>query len=184
VTATASKRILQPNEKATIRVAMDARRFSGPKSCAIWVTVGHPSWSEVRLKVMAVTRDDLVCNPGEVAFGPVEQGQTPSVLLDVEYAGSLALQIHEAVVPKGAPFAATVKELYRRPGRVGYQVKVSLKKDAPLGQFRQTLFLKTNDPGAALLPLQVHGAIQAPLKVVPAGEPNVRFPVRRAPAGS
>src|SRR5437763_440961 len=109
---------------------MDGRRFRGPKSVAIWVTVGPLYVSTVPLRVTAVARNDVVCNPGEVGFGFVAPGQTPSATVDVEYAGPLAWQVSEIVVPKGAPFAATVKELYRRPGEVGYQVKVTLKKYA------------------------------------------------------
>jgi hypothetical protein len=142
VAATTSKRILQPKEKATISVKMDARRFSGPKSHSIMVTVGHLYVSTAQLTVTAVTQGDVVCSPGEVAFDSVAPGQTPSATVDVEYAGKLAWQISEVAVPKDAPLEATVKELYRRPGQVGYQVKVSLKKDAALGQFQGNIFLK------------------------------------------
>jgi hypothetical protein len=163
-----SKRTLQPGEKATICVKMDARRFSGAKSQAIWVTVGHLYISSVRLTVTAFSRRDIVCSPGEVAFGAVAPGQTPSATVDVEYAGPLAWQVSEVVVPKDAPFEATVKELYRRPGQVGLQVKVSLKKDAAPGQFQENMCLKTNDPKASLLAVLVTGNIQAPLEAVPA----------------
>jgi len=145
---------------------MDARRFNGARSCGIWVTVGPHHISEARLIVTEVSRDDIVCNPGEVTFGTVAPGQTPSAAVDVEYAGPLAWQVSEAVVPKDAPFEATVKELYRRPGQIGYQVKVSLKKDALPGQFQERLFLKTNDPKAGLLPVVVKGNIQLPLQAV------------------
>src|SRR4051794_10741440 len=101
-----SKRILQPNEKATIHARMDGRRFSGHKSVAIWVTVGPHYISEVKLVVTAFSRDDLICVPDEVAFGSVERGQTPSATVNIEYLGPLAWQVREAIVPKGAPFEA------------------------------------------------------------------------------
>jgi hypothetical protein len=168
VAAWPSKRILQPNEKATISVNMDGRRFNGRKSVGIWVTVGPLHISTVRLTVTAVPRDDIVCSPGEVAFGTVAAGKRPSATADVDYAGPLAWQISKVVIPKDAPFEATVKEMYRRPGQVGYQVKVSLKKDVPPGQFRENIFLKTNDPRADLVPLLVSGNIKSPLEAVPA----------------
>lgn len=70
--------------------------------------------------------------------------------------------------PKEAPFEATVKELYRRPGEIGYQVKVSLKKNAAPGQFQESIFLKTNDPSSGLVPVLVRGNIQSPLEALPA----------------
>lgn len=163
-----SKQILQPKEKATISVQMDTRRFYGQKSVTVYVTVGHVYTSETSLTVTAFSREDVVCNPGEVSFGDVAPGQTPSATVDVEYAGKLAWRVSEAVVPQEAPFQATVKELYRRPGQVGYQVKVSLKKDASHGRFQETIFLKTNDPDSGLLPVLVMGNIQSPLEAVPA----------------
>jgi hypothetical protein len=186
LTVAASKQILQPGETATISVMMDGRRFSGHRSCTVYVTVGHPSFSEARLTVTALSRNDLVCNPGEVWFGAVTRGQTPSATLDLEYAGRLALRVSEAVIPKGAPFEATLKELYRRPGKVGYQVKVSLKKDTTVGPFQERILLKTNDPDTALVPVQVSGRIQAPPKAKPAGKSggSVSSPARRPSAGS
>jgi hypothetical protein len=168
LTASGSKQILQPNETATISVFMDARRFTGPKTACIWVSVGPSNPSTARLIVSAVSRNDIVCNPSQVAFGSVAPGQTPSATIDIEYAGSLAWHISEAVVPKEAPFEATVRELYRRPGEVGYEVKVSLKLDAAPGQFWESIFLKTNDPSASVLPVPVNGTIQALLEAVPA----------------
>ena len=38
VTATASQRVLEANEEATLDVSMDARRFTGPKSVIVRVT--------------------------------------------------------------------------------------------------------------------------------------------------
>jgi len=173
LTAWTSKQILQPNEKATISVSMDARRFTGKKTCCIWVSVGPTYPSTAVLTVTAISREDIVCNPSQVTFGAVAPGQTPTATIDVEYAGKLAWVVSEAVVPKEAPFEVTVKELYRHPGddahgEVGYQVKVSLKKDAKPGQFQESIFLKTNDPSAGLLPVWVTGNIQAPLEAVPA----------------
>jgi hypothetical protein len=168
VRAWPSKRILQPNEKAILSVEMDGRRFVGHKTVRLWVTVGPLYVSTIPLTVTAFSRSDIVCNPGEVAFGSVAPGRTPSATLDVEYAGSLAWRVSEAVVPKGAPFEATLKQLHRGPGQVAYQLKVSLKKDAEPGQFRENIFLKTNDPDAGLLPVLVKGNIQSPLEAVPA----------------
>ena len=71
-------------------------------------------------------------------------GQTPSATVEVEYAGPLAWQI-SGPLPSKAPVEVAVKEMYRRPGQVGYQVNVSLKKDAAPGEFQQNILLKTND---------------------------------------
>ena len=75
VTATASKRVLEPNEEATLDVNMDARRFTGPKSVIVRVTVGPEFTSSADVKVSATSRADVVFNPGDVEFGAVDHGQ-------------------------------------------------------------------------------------------------------------
>jgi hypothetical protein len=95
-----------------------------------------------------------------VAFGTEIAGQTPSATADIEYAGKLAWRISDLIVPKNAPFEATVSERYRQPGKVGYQLKVTLKKDAAPGHFQETILLKTNDPEAKLIRVPVSGTIK------------------------
>ena len=50
---------------------------------------------------------------------------------------------------------------------MGYQIKVTLKADAPPGPVRETLYLKTNDPASPTLPVLVTGEVQAVLSVSP-----------------
>lgn len=49
--ATSSVKVLEPRESATIDVTMDARRFSGPKTVIVYVTVGpeYVSTAEIRV---------------------------------------------------------------------------------------------------------------------------------------
>jgi hypothetical protein len=166
VVASASTRVLEPRQSATIEVNMDARIFTGPKKVAVRVSVGPEYVSSVNLTVSANSRADVVFNPGEVSFGTVSRGQSPSQTIDVEYAGTLAWQVSE-VVAKDAPVDCTLKEMYRRPGQVGYQIKVALKPDAPAGSLKHEIFLKTNDPASPLVPLLVEATVQAPLTATP-----------------
>ncbi len=161
-TATADKHLLQPNEKTTIRVRLVACCATGQKWGPIYVNVvrNKDQFSQARLMTSAFIREEIACNPGEAAFGSVAHGQTPSQTVDVEYAGVDEWRVNEVVVPKEAPFEATVKELYRHPDKVAYQVKVSLKKDAVEGSFQENILLKTNEPKAAPLSLLVSGKIQ------------------------
>ncbi len=167
VTATPSKRVLEPRETVTLDVEMDAHKFTGFKTVNIRVTVGPDFVSTAELKVTATSRADIVFNPGQVAFGTVARGLTPSAIVAVEYAGKLPWQVSDVTAPKEAPFSAEVKEMYRRPGQVGYQVKVTLKPDAAPGPFKEFVYLKTNDPNAALVPVLVDGSVLSPLTVAP-----------------
>jgi hypothetical protein len=166
VTATPAKRVLEPRESTTIDISMDARRFTGAKKVGVRVTVGPEYTSSAELTVTANSRADIVFNPGQVSFGVVTRGQTPEQEIDVEYAGVLNWQVSE-VIAKDAPVDVTIKELYRRPGQVGYRLKVTLRPDAAFGNLKQDLFLKTNDPGSPLVPVLVEATVQTAVTVSP-----------------
>jgi hypothetical protein len=167
VTATVAKRVLESRESTDIEVSMDARRFKGPKTVGIRVSVGPEFISSGELKVSANSRPDIVFNPGEVNFGTVVRGQSAAQTIDVEYAGSLPWQVSE-VVSRDMPLEVSFKELYRRPGQVGYQVRVALKPDAAIGPLKGDVFLKTNDPASPLVAILVEANIQSALTVSPA----------------
>src|SRR5262245_32437633 len=166
VTVTPSVKALNPNEEATIDVTMDARRFTGAKTVSIYVTFGPEYVSTATLVVSANSRADVVFNPGQVSFGIVPRGQTPTQTIGVEYAGVLQWKITE-IVNNNPALETTFAEWYRRPGQVGYRVSVTLKPDAPAGVLREELSLKTNDPASPLVPVLVEATIQAPLSVSP-----------------
>ncbi len=167
VTATAAKRVLEPRESTTIDVNMDARRFTGPKTVGITITVGPDYISSAQLRVSANSRADIVFNPGQVSFGTVTRGQTASQVIDVEYAGALDWRVTEASA-KDLPVDVTLSELYRRPGQVGYRVKVTLKADAPVGPIKGDLYLTTNDTASKVLPVLIEGMVQSNITVAPA----------------
>ena len=166
VSAVASKRFLEPKETGTIDVSMDSKRFDGPKNVGVRVTVGPEFVSSAELKVTASSRGDLVFNPGLIQFGPQASGVEANQKVLMEYAGTFPLEIRE-VVTNQVPVVATVRQLYREPGRVGYEIIASLKTDGPTGAFKDSIFLKTNDPNQPMLPILVEGAIESGISMTP-----------------
>src|SRR5262249_4551779 len=61
---------------------------------------------------------------------------------------------------KDLPLDVGLEESYRRPGQVGYKVKVSLKANVPPGPFKEDIYLKTNDPASPLVPILVEANVQ------------------------
>ncbi|HEY1861261.1 MAG TPA: DUF1573 domain-containing protein [Gemmataceae bacterium] len=188
-TVTASTETIEPTKTGWVDVNMDARKFTGEKKIVIYVTVGNGDDynSTAELKISATGRTDIVFNPGSVAFGNVAAGETPTQTIDVEYAGNLAWKVTD-VVTGNSPVEASFKEMYRKPGQVGYQISVKLKSEASAGPLKQELFLKTNDPASPLVPLVVEANLQASLGVNPdkvslsnvqVGEENLRRVVVR-----
>jgi hypothetical protein len=180
VTPKVSKATLQPRETAYLEAVMDTarRKKTGPTTITINVTISGSSSSPptrhidtAAVQVSANIRQDVVFNPGQINFGIVSPGQTPTQAVDVEYAGVLDWRISE-VIKNDAAIDAVAEEWYRRPGRsgyreAGYRIKVTLKADAAPGPLRSELQLKTNDPASPVVPLLVEATIQAPLTVIP-----------------
>jgi len=165
VTATTPKRILQPREKSTIDVLMDTRDFTGPNMQNVRVKVVGPGLvSTCKLAMSAVGRADIVFKPGQVSFGTVGRADdVPPQTIDVEYAGALDWQLKEVVVAKELPFEVMLNERYRRPGQVGYRLTVTLEDRTGVGTIKDNVYLKTNDPGAPVLPLLVEATVKETL---------------------
>jgi hypothetical protein len=174
LTATPNPKTLQPQQEGWIDVTMDGRRFTGHKTLTLYITVGPEYVSTAAIVISANARADVVFNPGQIDFGVVRQGQTPTQTIDIEYAGSLDWRVLEVVKNAEAPISVSVREMYREQprlfrssGKVGYQIAVTLKPDVAAGPFRHELILKTNDPVTPVLTAEVEGNVQAPLTVAP-----------------
>jgi hypothetical protein len=165
-TASPSTRLLQPREVGTSDVTMDGCRFTGPKSIHVRVTVGPDYTSTADLHVAANSRADVVFNPGQVTFGVVPQGGTPTQAIEVEYAGALDWRVTGALT-NGAPYDVTLAEMYRRPGQVGYRARFTLQAKAPTGALKHEAFLQTNDSASQLVPVLVEATVQAALTASP-----------------
>jgi hypothetical protein len=166
ITFNYSPKVLQPNESGTLNINMDSTRFNGPKTVKIRLSVG-PEWiSTATLTVHANFRSDVVFNPGEIDFGIIHHGETPTKFIDVEYAGPLNWAVSEIFKNKSAPFELEVEDIGKR-GIRGYRIKAKVRPDAPAGAFNQEVVLKTNDPTSPTLTFHVVGNIQATLSVQP-----------------
>ena len=170
VTITPSTKTLQPGESGTLQVNMDGTRFSGLKSVDIYVTVGPEFVSTAHIQVKANARQDVVFNPGEIDFGSVAKGQTPTRSIDVEHAGSGTWRVTEIVKSGAAPFDLKVEQLPQKVSgfvTVGYRISATLRANATPGSFKQEVILKTNDPASPSISFNVIGTIKSSLNVAP-----------------
>jgi hypothetical protein len=160
--------MIKPKETGWVDVFMDARKFTAQKNITIFITVGDGTdyMSVAELKITANSRTDIVFNPGSVNFGSIPTGKKATQMIEVEYAGQLEWKINE-INGNDGPFETSLKELYRKPGKVGYQISVTLKEDAPAGTLRHEFFLKTNDPASKTVPVVVEAILQSALSVSP-----------------
>jgi hypothetical protein len=167
------QKVLQANESAEFVVTMNTAKFSGSNTQTIYVKLGPTYQSTAVLRMTAVSRADVQLLPGQVNFGTVAVGAKPTQTVALEYNGRQRDWKVTGVVPPSGPIEVEVKETSR--GWVGgakYAVNVSLKPEAIAGPLSEVIALKTNDPAAPVVHVNVVGVIQAPLTL---STSSVRF---------
>ncbi len=183
VEASASKQTLQPRESGTLDVRMDARKFTGNKTVTIYVTFGPQYISTAVLQVRANARADVTIEPGLVKFGSVPIGKRKTEKVKLQYAGELDWKL-TGRADSHDEFEVRYQEWYRQPGRIGYNVYVTLKENAASGPLAKEIILKTNDPTSPLVRMQVMAHVQASIEVktpylklgpVPVGQKESKF---------
>lgn len=153
-------RILKTWDKAKIVAQVDTRGFYGRKDATLTVVLDKPFPAEVRLHVYAYIRRDVVVQPGVVQFGTVYQGTTRMQKVTVDYAGRPDWRISR-VECANPHLQAQAVELSRSAGQTTYDLRVTLKGDAPAGYIRDHVVLVTNDfnSRAARVPVAVEGVV-------------------------
>jgi hypothetical protein len=81
----------------------------------------------------------------------------------VEYSGRQRDWRIVGVVPPAGPIDVDVKQVGGGFLGTKYQVSVALKPDAPAGPVAEVISLRTNDPTAPVVQVNVTGTVQAPV---------------------
>jgi Protein of unknown function (DUF1573) len=160
------KETLKSWEKGSIIAEFNTRAFLGQHGAHVTVTIDQPQYAEVQLEVKGYIRTDVVVEPGQVAFGAIDEGSAAERKLSIEYSGGREWRILE-VKPASSGLTATFKEKHRSPGRVSYDLLVKLAATAPTGYLREQLILVTNDNRSPELPVIVEGRVTPELTVSP-----------------
>src|SRR5436190_22092995 len=74
---------------------MDTNRFINTKTVTIFVTFDQPRYEEVRLWVQANSREDVLFNPDNIAFGRVKRNAMPESKVNIRFLGGVQTEILE-----------------------------------------------------------------------------------------
>jgi hypothetical protein len=138
------KEWLEPGESTVIRASINTRNVLGFKDVRIDVTFDQPSYAIAQLKLQCYGRSDIVLSENEVALGVVKRGQEASKTISIAYAGNSNWRI-DGVSCDHPAIETELVETRRSGGLVDYQLKVSVKPDAPPGAIRDRIWLGVND---------------------------------------
>jgi hypothetical protein len=164
--ATASTRLLKSGQEGYIEIKMDTVKFKHRKDSAVTVRFDSPTFAEVRIPITVYIRTDVVIEPGAAEFGTIPEGKSAEKTLKVEYAGRPDWQIREIRSPRDYIEAKAV-EVKRGGGFATYEVKVTLKDDAPAGRLREELLMITDDANSPKVPLLLEARVQSEFTFAP-----------------
>lgn len=165
---------MEVKETGYIDIKIDTSRVEGVKKVRLPVIfVGkHPKTGErfqsiAELEIRAVSRPDILMSPGAIAFGVNPAGSKNTQTMTVTYNGRMKGWDITEVGYNKTLFDVTVKPLEARGGVQSYVVSATTREDMPTGAFDDQIVLKTNDPAAPALTVNVTGTVQGALSVFP-----------------
>ncbi|MCA9041722.1 MAG: DUF1573 domain-containing protein [Planctomycetaceae bacterium] len=162
--ATPSKDTVQSGETAYIEVAMDTNKFSHEKNSNAIVVFDKPFYKEVRLPIRAYIRTDVVVTPGWANFGSIDQGEPKTMDLAIQYSGRSDWHITD-IISNNKYVVAEASETSRSAYNIRYNLKVSIKEDAPLGTLLDQIVLITDDVNNPKVPVLVEASVESDLMV-------------------
>ncbi|WP_417740084.1 DUF1573 domain-containing protein [Rosistilla oblonga] len=158
---------IAPGETGTVVAKFNTTSFTGQKSAVVTVVFAEPQHAEVQLNVSGFIRTDVVVEPAEVNFGSFRDGDAKPVTLKISYTGNSAWRIEDV----RSQFSQLQVSLERRDTSargISYLMKVGLKKDSPVGEFRERMTLITNEQKTPTIALDVIGRVEPDLILTPA----------------
>jgi hypothetical protein len=166
-TPTIAQPSLKTWEKGAIVAQFNTKSFTGHKHATLTVTIDKPFYAEVQLTVQGFIRSDVVFEPGEVNFGPIDPEKPAEQLVKVTFAGRADWEIVD-VRSANTRFEVELSDAQRSGGQVSYNMLVRLLPGSQPGYLQDQLTVVTNDQVNRNIPLAVEGNIESLLTLSPA----------------
>ncbi len=160
-----AKDTLASGESTHIEITMNTRKLVRLKETVVTVTFDLPLYSQVRIPVKAFVNPDVLINPGAAEFGAITKGTDELRRLTVTYVGR-GRSITGAV-SKNPNVQARLVESHRDAAAIHYELQVTIKGAAPLGELRDQLTLVTDDPSNPSIPVLVEARIEREFAITP-----------------
>lgn len=164
ISARAVPETLASREQGYLELTLDTIGHRGQKNVSVEVHFDQPQQTSIRIPIKAYIRTDVVMTPGSAQFGAVPKGSPHEKKLSLAYAGRENWRI-TGVSSKNPHITCKVNELNRGGGRVDYDLTVSIKSSAPVGDLREQVVLITDDAGNPQVPLIVEARVEPEFNV-------------------
>lgn len=155
-------KVFGPNETGTIEVVFDSKDYSGKVTKALTVISNERSMSDRTLSVTATVNSELDATPPLADFGKVIPNQLSQQTIHLKNKMKSELKIEK--LRYNAEFLDVG---YTKEGS-DYVIYVKLKPSAPIGFFKETIWVENNSTALPEMPIPVRATIEAQIAATPA----------------
>jgi hypothetical protein len=163
--AKAAKDTLASEESTFIEITMNTRKIVHHKETSLTITFNQPLFAVVRIPVKAFVNPEILVSPGAAEFGSIVKGKDELRKLSVIY--NTRGRSITSTTSQNPNIAAKLVEAFRDAAGVHYELQVTIKGTAPLGELRDQVVLATNDPANPTIPVLVEARVEGEFSVTP-----------------
>jgi hypothetical protein len=162
-TADAAKgKTFAPGESGAIEVMFDTTDYSGKVTKALTVITNERSMPDRTLTITATVNSDVDANPPLADFGDVVLNQSAQQIIRLKNNMKTELKIDK--VRYNEEFLDVG---YTKEGRE-FSIYVKLKPTAPIGFYKDTIWIKNNSTSLPEMPIPVRATVRGQIAVTPA----------------
>ncbi len=163
---------LAPGQQVDLAITFSTRHFSGHVRKTVTLVTNDPAAPKTPIVLAAFVRAIVAVTPDALDFGKVMRGTTPSQTITLRAAAADTLKVTEVTVPEHIYATELVREA--TDDSTFYHLKVSIRRDAPVGTYSATARVRTNIRSVAQIPIsldaQIHGFFLADPGRLPLGQ--------------
>ncbi len=151
-----------PGEAGSIEVLFDSKDYAGKITKALTVITNERSMSDRTLSVTATVNGEIDAYPPLADFGKVLPNQVPQQTIRLKNKMKTELKIEKLRYNTEFLDVGYAKE------GADFVVYVKLKATAPIGFFKETIWVENNSTALPELPIPVRATIQSQISATPA----------------
>jgi hypothetical protein len=161
-------RLIPPGTQTVIEAVIDTTKFQGYKASGLTLVIDRPGFVEVDLNLTCFIQGEVAFNPGQVDFGIVRRGTSPTVTLSMDYRGGRPDFAVARMQTRTSDVSAEVKPQGRSAdGASRFILTARLNPSTGNGLIRDEITLITNDPAIPTIPVSVTASVQSDVTISP-----------------
>lgn len=165
--ANANKMTIPPGKEDHVIATVSTEHFSGPVTKIVTVTSNDPDQKSVMLKLSAVIKPYVECQPQASQYFRIYKGDGKDFTYTLYSNDETPLEVKELSSSVPNLTAKFSKAEMMADGKPTYRIEVKLSPDTPPGSFNGVVSVATMHPKAQVVRIEIHGLIQQEITVSP-----------------